>query len=108
LACSLTDVEATDEANTMGRGVLVGAAIAVGSLIVLGFSLSLHPGGIAQRVTLGLTVAAIVAAYLSGLACAIHRPLRRLGLGVLVGLTVGFPAALSLALLTLATFWGGD
>ena len=82
--------------------------ITVGTLIMLGFSLSLHPGGIAQRVVVGLTVTTIVAAYLSGLACAIHRPLRRLGLGMLVGLTVAFPATLSLALLTLATFWGGD
>ena len=104
----MTDMDGTDEPNTMGRGVLVGAAITVGSLIMLGFSLSLHPGGIAQRVALGLTVSTIVAAYLSGLACAIHRPLRRLGLGMLVGLTVAFPATLSLALLTLATFWGGD
>ena len=104
----MTDVDATNEPNSMGRGVLLGAGITVCTLILLGISLSLPPGGIAQRVVIGLTVTAIVAAYLSGLACAIHQPLRRLGLGILVGLTVAFPATLSLALLTLATFWGGD
>jgi hypothetical protein len=103
----MTDVDGTDEPNTMGRGVTVGAAITVGSLIMLGFSLSLHPGGIAQRVALGLTVTTIMAAYLSGLACAVHRPLRRLGIGILVGLTVAFPATLGLAALVLAATWGG-
>jgi len=104
----MTTVDGTDEPNSMGRGALLGAAITVCTLILLGISLSLHPGGIAQRVGIGVAVTIIVAAYLSGLACAIHRPLRRLGLGILVGLTVALPATLSLALLTLATFWGED
>ena len=50
---------------------------------------------------LGVTVTTIVAAYLSGLACAIYRPLRRLGIGILVGLTVAFPLTLGLAALIL-------
>ena len=58
--------------------------------------------GIAQRVVLGVTVTTIVAAYLSGLACAFHLPLRRLGIGILVGLTVAFPVTLDLAALILA------
>jgi len=97
----MTNVDGTDRPHTMGRGVLVGAAITVGSLIMLGFSLSLHPGGTGQRVALGVTVTTIVAAYLSGLACAIDRPRRRLGIGILVGLTAAFPLTLVLAALIL-------
>ena len=107
MACTMTDVARTDEPNTMGGGVLVGAATTVGSLIMLGFSLSLHPGGIAQRVAFGVTVTTIVAAYLSGLACAVHLPLRRLGMGILVGLTVAFPVTLGVASLILAATSGG-
>ena len=83
----------------------MGAAITVGTLIMLVVSLSVD-GGIAQRVALGVAVTTIVAAYLSGLACAIHPPLRRLGLGILVGLTVAFPVTLGLAALILAATWG--
>jgi hypothetical protein len=55
-----------------------------------------------------VTIATIVAAYLSGLACAIHRPPRRLGIGMLVGLTVAFPVMLGLAvaMLAAADLWG--
>jgi hypothetical protein len=75
---------------------------------MLAVSLSANPGGIAQRLVLGVTIATIVAAYLSGLACAIHRPPRRLGIGMLVGLTVAFPVMLGLAvaMLAAADLWG--
>jgi hypothetical protein len=96
----VTDQDGTYQSNKMGSGVAVGAAITVGTLVMLAVSLSVE--GIAQRVVLGVTVTIIVAAYLSGLACAIHRPLRRLGIGILVGLTVAFPVTLGLAALILA------
>lgn len=51
---------------------------------------------------LGATVTIILAAYLSGLACVVYGPLRRLGIGILVGLTVAFPVTLGLAALILA------
>ena len=100
----MTDQDGTYQSNGIGRGLAVGAAITVGTLIMLVVSLSV--GGIAQRVVLGVTVTTIVAAYLSGLACAIHAPLRRLGIGILVGLTVAFPVTLGLAALMLAATWG--
>ena len=103
----MTDMDGIDEPNRMGRGLAVGAAITVGTLIMLAVSLSVDPGGITQRVVLGVTVTTIVAAYLSGLACAIYRPLRRLGIGILIGLTVAFPVTLGLAALILATTSGG-
>ena len=102
----MADMDGVDEPNRMGRGIVVGAAITVCTLIMLVVSLSVDPGGITQRVVLGVTVTTIVAAYLSGLACAIHLPLRRLGIGILVGLTVAFPVTLGLAALILAATWG--
>lgn len=98
----MIDMDGVDDPNRMGRGVLLGAAITVCALIMLVVSLSVDPGGIAQRVVLGVTVTTIVAAYLSGLACAIHRRRRRLGIGILGGLTVAFPVTLGLAALILA------
>lgn len=44
-------------------------------------------------------------AYLFGLAGAIYRPLRRLGLDILVGLTVAFPVTLGLAAAMCAALW---
>ena len=96
----MTDQDGTYQSNRMGSGLAVGAAITVGTLVMLVVSLSVE--GLTQRVVLGLTVTTIVAAYLSGLACAIHRPLRGLGIGILVGLTVAFPVTLGLATLILA------
>ena len=104
----MTDMDGIDAPNRMGRGLVVGAAITVCTLIVLAVALSIDPGGITQRVVLGVTVTTIVAAYLSGLACAIYRPLRRLGLGILVGLTVAFPVSLGLAAAILAALWEGS
>ena len=104
MACTVTDVDGTYQSNKMGRGLAVGAAIMLCTLSMLVISLSVE--GIAQRILLGLTVTTIVAAYLSALACAIHRPLRRLGIGILVGLTVAFLVALGLAALILAQTWG--
>lgn len=100
----MTDQDGTYQSNKMGSGLAVGAAITVGTLVMLAVSLSVE--GIAQRVVFGVTVTIIVAAYLSGLACATHGPLRRLGIGILVGLTVAFPATLGLAALILAATWG--
>ena len=100
----MTDQDGTYQSNGIGRDLAVGAAITVGTLVMLVVSLSVE--GIAQRVVLGVTVTTIVAAYLSGLACAIHLPLRRLGIGILVGLTVAFPVTLGLAALILAATWG--
>lgn len=102
----MTDPDSTYQSNRMGSGVAVDAAITVGTLVVLVVSLSVE--GIAQRVALGLTVTTIVAAYLSGLACAIHRPLRRLGIGILVGLTVAFPVTLGLAAAIVPALWEGS
>lgn len=98
----MADMDGVDEPNRLGRGIVVGAAITVCTLIMLVVSLSVAPGGITQRVVLGVTVTTIAAAYLSGLACAIYRPLRRLGIGILVGLTVAFPVTLGVAALILA------
>ena len=104
----MTDMDGIDEPNSIGRGLAVGAAITVCTLIMLAVSLSVDPDGIGQRVGLGVTIATIVAAYLSGLACAIHRPLRRLGIGMLIGLTAAFPVTLGLAAAVLAALWGGS
>ena len=95
----MADMDGVDEPNRMGRGIGVGAALTVCTLIMLVVSLSVDPGGITQRVVLGLTVTTIVVAYLSGLACATYRPLRRLGTGIRVGLTVAFPVTMGIAAL---------
>ena len=41
----MANVDGTDEPHTMGRGILVGAAITVCTLIMLGSRSRLHPGG---------------------------------------------------------------
>ena len=56
----MTDMDVTYQSNGMGSGLGVGAAITVGTLVMLVVSLSVE--GIAQRVVLGVTVTTIVAA----------------------------------------------
>ncbi len=52
-------------------------------------------------------IAIPVVAYLAGLAAAIKRPTRRLGLGILIGVTVGFPVVFMLTFVVLSALFGG-
>ena len=55
----------------------------------------------------GSMIAILVIGYLTGLAAAIKRPTRRLGLGILIGVSVAFPVLFLLTWTVLYAIWGG-
>jgi len=53
-------------------------------------------------------IAILVIGYLTGVATAINRPTRRLGLGILIGVTVAAPVLFALTYGVLYAMYGGD
>ncbi len=49
----------------------------------------------------------VVVGYLAGLIAAIRRPTRRLGFGMLIGLSLAFPVLWVLSVVVLSAFLGG-
>ena len=100
-----------ENANRVGRGFLVGTVFAVCAelslvvMVVLNRAATSPTWTFPQRLFVGLTVALLVAGYLCGLTAACYRPLRRLGAGILLGLTIMLPLAF---LLGFAILWEGN
>jgi hypothetical protein len=81
------------EQGSLPRGLLIGAIVASGAValwFVLEWTEVGDPGEIA------VLVAVVVAGYLAGVVAAVRRPTRRLGFGILIGLTLTIPALLIL------------
>ena len=53
-------------------------------------------------------IAILVIGYLAGLATAIKRPTRRLGLGILMGVTVAAPVLFAITYGVLYAMYGGE
>ena len=94
--------------GTLARGFWIGAlfaacAMASWPILVLAidtpWSINLVPGSL---------IAILVIGYLAGLAAAIRRPTRRLGLGILIGVTVAAPVLFMLTWTVLYAIWGGQ
>ena len=91
---------AITNASPLRRGFWVGAIFAAGAVasapILEALSYTLDRPGLDDRI-LGSMLAILVIGYLAGLATATKRQTRHLGLGILVGVTVAFPALVMLS-----------
>ena len=94
-------------AGPLARGFWIGAifaACAAASWPIMWFAIdtpwsnNLVPGSI---------IAILVIGYLAGLSAAIKRPTRRLGLGILIGVTVASPVLFMLTFGVLYAIYGG-
>ena len=75
--------------SPLRRGVLIGAIFAAG---FVGSWFVLERSGVGDPVEIAILVVIIVVGYLAGLVAAVRRPTRRLGFGILMGLTLTVPA----------------
>jgi len=96
--------------SPLARGFWIGAICAAGAVvswpILEGLSYALDSQWLMDH-RLGLMIALPVVAYLAGLAAAIKRPTRCLGLGILIGVTVTFPVVFMLTRTVLYALYGG-
>jgi hypothetical protein len=99
------------DAGPLGRGIWIGAIFAAGAVAswpimwALGYVLD---STWLSNLAAGSIIAIFAIGYLAGLAAAIKRPTRRLGLGILIGVTVAAPVLFMLTWKVLYAIWGGQ
>ncbi len=92
------------------RGVLIGAILAVCAVAWWVTLLALSELDSLQWLSVLATAgmfALLAVGYIAGLKAALRRPTRRLGIGILSGLTLIFPASVFLTFLLAFAIWGG-
>jgi hypothetical protein len=97
-----------DGSDRLPLGFLMGALFAVclvvSEMIVLGLARAGDVAWSFQEMVFYGMFGVVAVGYLVGLAAALHQPTRRLGFGILIGLTLTFPVTF---LLGGAVMWGG-
>ena len=98
-----------DGVDRLPRGFLIGAIFEVCAVASWLITLGLARTGSVSWSFLELAFKGmfvlLAVGYLVGLAASLHRPTRRFGFGMLIGLTLTFPVTV---LLGAALMWGGD
>ena len=93
------------------RGFWIGALIAAGAVaswLILFLVIDVPDGtSLFDPILAGPGIVILVVGYLTGLAAAIKRPTRRLGLGILIGVTVASPVLFMLTFGVLYAIYGG-
>jgi hypothetical protein len=104
------EVTGMDSVNPLRRGFLVGGILAICAVVsdanyVLANRAAGSPSmSSSERVYLWLTISTLAVGYLAGIVAAFREPTRRLGMGMLLGLTLTFPVTW---LLVAVMMWGG-
>ncbi len=91
----------------MARGFWIGALFAAGAVASWPILLLAIDTQWSNNLLPGLIIAILVTGYLAGLAAAIKRPTRRLGVGILIGVTVASPVLFMLTFGVLYAIYGG-